>query len=472
MTLVNYIVGADAALLERDEVLLETTRRSQEIRTRESVLSAGIVLFIGLIAAGSLWNRTDNTLLIIWGLAIAILAVWRHSIARKVRSTLLTASPQKLMQNEADLLFTGLAIPTLVGASNWLFSLSQNREIAMIIMLLCMLCAIGVSLKTVAQHRIQSLVVSLNLGQAVLYFSVSGEVVYLVSATLVLAFIFLLLVYGGRAQELIVGVVSSEIEIKNQSKLFLQSHAEKEAALREAIDGNISKNRFLAAASHDLSQPLHAMSLFIGNLKEILNADEKQHALVRGIESTADILKQQFEGMLDLSRYDAGGVTVQSERFDLYKLCELLAQAERISARENQVQVCVTGDRVTVNSDPVLLGRLIGNLISNAIKFTTRGTVQISLEQQKNQIVVRVTDTGCGFSEADRDRIFNDFVQLQNPITNRNKGVGLGLSIVRRISTLLGVELKVNSITGVGSEFSLIIPHNELLIESMNRKAY
>ena len=106
MTLVNYIVGADAALLERDEVLLETTRRSQEIRTRESVLSAGIVLFIGLIAAGSLWNRTDNTLLIIWGLAIAILAVWRHSIARKVRSTLLTASPQKLMQNEAEYEFS------------------------------------------------------------------------------------------------------------------------------------------------------------------------------------------------------------------------------------------------------------------------------------------------------------------------------------------------------------------------------
>jgi len=472
MTFVNYIVGASATSLERDEVLLETTRRSQEIRTRHSLVSTALAMLIGSVAAGSLWNRTDNTVLIIWGLAVAALSVWRFLISNRLRKTLAEAGPCKLIRNEAELAFTGLAIPVLVGSSVWLFGLNQDRDVVMIVMLLCILCAIGSSLKTVAQRRIQSLMVTTNLGQTVLFFISLGEAVYLAVAALVSAFIALLLVCGGRTQELIVGVVSSDIEIKNQSKLFLQNYAENEAALREAVDASKTKNRFLAAASHDLSQPLHAMSLFIGKLKQSFDGDEKQQALVRGIENTADILKQQFEGMLDISRFDAGGVTVQNLSFDLYELCELLVQAERISAEENDIRLLVTGDRVEVNSDPVLLGRLVGNLISNAIKFTGPGLVNINVERLEDQVKLTVTDTGCGFSETEKDRIFNDFVQLQSSVREHHTGVGLGLSIVRRISALLDVELKVKSTPGVGSEFMLIIPHFGIDIANLHRRSF
>lgn len=252
----------------------------------------------------------------------------------------------------------------------------------------------------------------------------------------------------------------------------MQNYAENEAALREAVDASKTKNRFLAAASHDLSQPLHAMSLFIGKLKQSFDGDEKQQALVRGIENTADILKQQFEGMLDISRFDAGGVTVQNLSFDLYELCELLVQAERISAEENDIRLLVTGDRVEVNSDPVLLGRLVGNLISNAIKFTGPGLVNINVERLEDQVKLTVTDTGCGFSETEKDRIFNDFVQLQSSVREHHTGVGLGLSIVRRISALLDVELKVKSTPGVGSEFMLIIPHFGIDIANLHRRSF
>jgi len=472
MTFVNYIVGANVNTLERDEVLLETTRRSQEIRTRQSPLSIALAILICLIVVGSLWNRTNNSVLIIWGLAIVALAVWRSLISRRLRNTLAEADPRKLIQNEADLVFTGLAIPLLVGASVWLFGMQHDTEIVLIVMLLCVLCAIGSSLKTVAQRRIQALMVTLNLGQAALFFIICGDASCLAVATLVLVFIALLLVCGGRTEDLIVGVVSSKIEIKNQSKLFLLSHSEKEEALKEAVNANQTKNRFLAAASHDLSQPLHAMSLFINNLKQNFEGDDRQYALVHGIENTANILKQQFDGMLDISRYDAGGVTVNSQPFDLYELCEILVQAERISAEENKVEVSVTGDRVRINSDPVLLGRLIGNLIANAVKFTRQGTVKIDLEQLQDQVILRVTDSGCGFSESESDKIFNDFVQLNTSAHSRNKGVGLGLSIVRRISTLLGVDLKVNSIPGLGSEFILFIPDSDLGITGLHRKGF
>ena len=180
---------------------------------------------------------------------------------------------------------------------------------------------------------------------------------------------------------------------------------------------------------------------------------------MQGIESTAEILKQQFDGMLDISRYDAGGVTVQNQQFDLYELCEILAQAEKISAGKNKVKVSVTGDRVKVNSDPVLLGRLISNLIGNAVKFTREGMVTVNLERLENELILRVSDTGCGFTETEKEQIFNDFVQLNKAGSDHNRGVGLGLSIVRRISALLDVELQVMSTPGVGSEFTLIIPN-------------
>ena len=305
-----------------------------------------------------------------------------------------------------------------------------------------------------------------------MFFIIGGEAVYHAVAVLVTAFIALLMACAGRTQELIVGLVSSDIEIINQSKMFLQSHSENEAALREAIDANKTKNRFLTAASHDLSQPLHALSLFIGNLKQNLEGDEKQRALVRGIENTAEILKQQFDGVLDIARFDADAVTVDRKRFDLYELCEHLLQAEKITVEEKNIHVYVTGDRAKVDSDPVLLGRLISNLISNAIKYTAQGTVKINLEQLENKVVLRVTDTGCGFSVTERDRIFNDFVQLNHSVDQREKGVGLGLSVVRRIAALLNVELQVNSIPGVGSEFVLIIPHGDLLIASLHRNGF
>ncbi len=472
MTLVNYIVGANVTSLEQNEVVLETTRRSQEIRTSQGLLTTSLAILIGLVVVISLWNRADNSMLLFWGLAVMSLAAWHFSICKRLRKTLTDASPKKLIQNEADLVFTGLAIPALVGASVWLFGLSYNREIVIILMMLCILCAIGSSLKTVAQRRAQALMVILNLGQAVLFLGISGEPVYFALSILVTAFISLLMVCAKRTQELIIGMVSSDIEVVNQSKIFLQSQSENEAALREAIDANKAKNRFLAAASHDLRQPLHALSLFVGNLKESLEGDEKQSALVRGIEDTADMLKQQFDGVVDIARFDADAVTVDRKHFDLYELCELLLEAERISAEEKNINICVTGDRAKVDSDPVLLGRLISNLISNAIKYTTQGTVKISLEQSENQVVLRVTDSGCGFPVTERERIFSDFVQLNHSGNHRGKGVGLGLAVVRRIATLLKVELQVNSIPGVGSEFVLLIPHGDLLIASLHRKGF
>jgi len=154
MTLVNYIVGASATSLEQDEVLLETTRRSQDIRTRHSLFATTLAILVGSVVVLTLWNRINNTVLVIWGLAIVALAVWRFLTGRRLRKTLAEAGPRKLIQNEADLMFTALAIPALVGASVWLFSLNYDGEIVIVVLLFCIMCAIGSSVKTVAQRRL------------------------------------------------------------------------------------------------------------------------------------------------------------------------------------------------------------------------------------------------------------------------------------------------------------------------------
>ncbi len=268
----------------------------------------------------------------------------------------------------------------------------------------------------------------------------------------------MLLGFGKRMDDLFVDVVRSELEVKQRNQQLIENRAEIEAALANAVKANKSKSQFLAAASHDLSQPLHAMSIFIGNLKQSVAGDEKQRDLVQKIEASSEILKQQFDGLLDMSRYDAGGVTVQKEMFDLYALCRLLVQNEEIIGQQDDTEVVITGESLEVHSDPVLLGRLIGNLLSNAVKYTDNGLVELKLHQADDKVLLTVSDTGCGFPDADKTRIFGDFVQLGNSARNRDKGAGLGLSIVRRISELLEIKVEVKSRPGVGSEFTLSIP--------------
>lgn len=458
MTLSEYICGANAEALQRDELLLETTRRSQRVRTRQSLLSLALV---SLVAAGymwSLWFRTDRVVLTVWVLIIIALTAWRSSISKRVRKNLADAEPLQLVQNEAELVFTGVSLPLIIGSGYWLFCVTGDSVTILAVSLLCCLYAVGSTVNTVAQRRMQGLMVSLNLGQGVLFF-ISNEMAkdYAV-AIQVLALILLLLGFGKTIQDMFVELVKSDLEIKAQNERLLQNRIEIENALEEAVNANKTKSQFLAAASHDLSQPLHAMSMFIGNLKQTLKGDEKQQLLVSRIESTSKILKQQFDGLLDLSRYDAGGVTVQEESFDLRALCELLVQGERQSAAEKNIELLITGSPVNVISDPVLLGRLVGNLLANAIKFTDQGSVEIALREMESQVMLSVSDTGCGFSDIEKDRIFTDFVQLDNSARNRSKGAGLGLSIVQRISALLKVELEVKSTPGFGSVFTLVIP--------------
>lgn len=469
MNFSEYICGTTVACLNEDEVILETTRRSQEVRTRQSLISLALVAVVGVGYLWSLWSSTNQLVLTVWVVSIVALTAWRSSISKRIRSTLADANPAQLVQNESDLVLTGITIPLIIGAGYWLFCTSDNSVITLAVTLLCCLYAIGSTVNTVAQRRMQALMVILNLGQGVLFFLTLGKLEDYAVAVQLTALILLLLGFAKRIHEMFVDLVRSDLENKQKNERLVQSRVEIEKALEDAVKANKTKSQFLAAASHDLSQPLHAMSMFIGNLKQSVEDDDSKREIVQKIETTSEILKQQFDGLLDMSRFDAGGVVVQKQPFDLYALCELLVQSEKISAEEKNVELNIIGERVNVCSDPVLLGRLVGNLIANAIKFTDDGVVELRLEESESgKVKLSVTDTGCGFSDTEKDRIFKDFVQLSNSARNRNKGAGLGLSIVRRISELLDVDITATSTVNVGSTFTLLIPQDESVVTSLH----
>lgn len=227
-----------------------------------------------------------------------------------------------------------------------------------------------------------------------------------------------------------------------------------------AEEASRAKSRFLAAASHDLRQPVHALSLFVGALRQEPPGPAAERLLER-VESTVDTMGTLFNSLLDISKLDAG--MVQAER----RPCRLRPLLERICAEEGALAArrgLLLRTRLTdawANTDPVLFERIARNLVVNAVRYTSRGGVLVALQQRHvgpaggSEAVLRVVDTGIGIEAARQGEVFHEFVQLHNPERDRQQGLGLGLAIVRRLAELLGARVSLRSRPGSGSTFTL-----------------
>lgn len=468
MILPVFFHGTTESDLNSDTLLLETTRRSQLVRTRQSILSFVLVAVVGIAYTWALWGRVETKALLPWSLLIVAGSGWRSWISYKVRKNLPTASAARLVQNESDLIFTAVAISFLIGAGHWLLtSLNDSLTIQAVTLLSCTY-AVGATVNTLAQRRVLAFMIIANLGQGALYFASQGVRADYAMAIQLFALTLLLMGFAKRFESMFIELVKSDLTLKAQNETLKQNRIEIEKALTEAVNANRTRSQFIASASHDLSQPLHAMSMFIDNLKQTVEDNNTQKDLVAKIELSAERLKQQFDGLLDLTRYDAGGVAVHNQTFDLNDLVSLLVETEKPYAVSKKLKLHVRGEPFAIHSDPVLLGRLIGNLLANAIKFTESGHVEITVGKQDGRALLVVSDTGCGFNDAEKERIFSDFVQLGNSARSSDKGAGLGLSIVRRIAYLLNIEVTVKSQPGIGSEFALLFPLQEPAVSGVH----
>lgn len=234
-------------------------------------------------------------------------------------------------------------------------------------------------------------------------------------------------------------------------------NAELQNALDAAEASNRAKTQFLASASHDLRQPIWSLSLDVHSLSNS-TLDKGNREIVGRMESVLSSLAPQLDALLDISKLDAGIIEPQHKQFDLCYVLHTLQDEFVPAARQKKISIVVDVEEpLLIVTDPVLLNRIIQNLLANAVKYTDQGEVHISARIE-NECVLRVRDTGRGIPQSEQERIFEEFYQLENPGRDRNKGLGLGLAIVRRLTSLLAIELQLESALGTGTVFTLRIP--------------
>jgi two-component system, sensor histidine kinase len=249
-----------------------------------------------------------------------------------------------------------------------------------------------------------------------------------------------------------------QLELQKGAAEQARDQAELERARAE--EASRAKSRFLAAASHDLRQPIHALGLFASAMREHVSSDQGQR-IVDKIASSVDATEMMFNALLDISRLDAGILEPRIKNVAVGAMLARLAGEYGPRAATKGLRLRVRPSTHAVRSDPALLERVLRNFLSNAIRYTQNGGVLVGCRKRGAAITTEVWDTGVGIPQDKLGDVFKEFYQVGNPERDRAKGLGLGLAIVKRIGALLDHPVKVASRTGKGSRFSIEAPLGE-----------
>ena len=217
------------------------------------------------------------------------------------------------------------------------------------------------------------------------------------------------------------------------------------------------KTRFLASAVHDLRQPLHALGLFCAALDRRLQGIPER-PLIKNMMSSIEALETSFGAMLDISRLDAGVVHAAPQSFPVRDVFRRLYQQFGGDAETRDISLRFRAARRIVHSDPLLLERVLANLVQNALRYTRRGGVLVAARRSGANVALEVWDTGVGIAPEKLELIFEEFYQIDNPERDRSRGLGMGLAIVRRLCNLLEHSLQVHSKPGRGTTFRVVVP--------------
>jgi signal transduction histidine kinase/integral membrane sensor domain MASE1 len=230
-----------------------------------------------------------------------------------------------------------------------------------------------------------------------------------------------------------------------------------QASTRELDEANRAKSRFIAAASHDLRQPLHALGLFVARLQGRVKAAERSR-IVEQIDASVAAMNELFNDLLDMSKLDSGVLAPNISEFPIAQLLERTESTFSAAARKKGLSLRIVRNSGWVRSDFILLERILLNLVSNAVRYTARGKVVVGCRLRGRHLRIDVFDRGPGIPEDEHISIFREFYQIGDPQRERQGGMGLGLAIVDRLCRLLKHEIDLASALGKGSRFSVLVP--------------
>jgi signal transduction histidine kinase len=457
MKIFDYIAGFSRYEQELDPQLFSLTVESQRVRVFQSHKALWLILATGLVYIYGLWNEVNSLWLVVWIGLVILLAIIRFAICRRIEASLVRVTVPILYRNEVLLYATSLVSTLTIGSGFWWIGLDGTLRSVFSLTLLTLIYAIGTTINSSIHYRGFPWLLFLNLGQAIIFMLFFVEPAEIEGTAAMVAIMLLLIQFGRRNAQVFAESIRIRDENRAQNVKLEKDKLIIEKALNLARKANEEKNRFMAAASHDLRQPLHAMTLFLGSLRHI-SKEPRVIELVDKIDETSTLLHEQFNSLLDLSKFDAGVVAADVTDFRLDLLLRNIADAALQEAQQKNLAIHLYTTAITIRSDMLLMERMLRNLVMNAVRYTDKGSVSIQTRRLQHGLSISIIDTGVGIAADDQERIFLDYYQVSNKARTKGKGSGLGLAIVKRIAALLDMTINLKSEPGVGSHFNVLVP--------------
>jgi signal transduction histidine kinase len=393
----------------------------------------------------------------LWAVPILGLMLARGALSRWIKSGLEDYVLTELIRADRMLRASSIINQVTVGLGIWIVrSPSEGALVVPIFMtLIVVIWSVGVMANLFSDFRSFILSMPLMIGENALFWLLHGDFGISIGLSMLLAASFMVILVRRGTQ-----VFRESILMRFEKDQLVQSlerqREDTQRALREVQAANQSKAYFMAAASHDIKQPLHALSLLTDTLLMSDPPDSAVPLLERQRESIAR-MTEHFDALIDMGRFEGGHFELTLTRF------RLSAFAARIDAEiaplctEKALNWTLMLDDVIVSTDEELLLRALRNLLTNAVRFTDSGEIRCTARALGDNVEFTVSDTGCGIAPEHKVEVFREFVRLPQKGVQRS-GAGLGLSIVAKINQALGLNLQMLSVVGVGTQFSFTLP--------------
>lgn len=401
--------------------------------------------FLPIVMAVLLWGEVDNIILFPWMLYALSIGVARYWLAKRYFQA--KPSPQESFRWGKYITLTSLASGLSYGLSAILFLTISPPTVQLFLFVFIFGIVNGSAF--VSSHWLISFYVFMlsTLSITALYLFSLNDPAYAAIAVLCLIDILICFVIGKRSSH----SVLSSIQLRFENAELIQQLT---VSTKKAEDANQRKTRFLAAASHDLRQPVHALGLFSEALStEVLSPTGRN--TLSFLKQSISSLSELLNSLLDISRLDAGVIAPSFNAVDLSKLMPQLSHDFKLECESKGLKWRMHCQPAWVLTDGALLENILRNLLSNALRYTDNGGILFNCKQRKDEVWIEIWDTGIGIAESEIEQVFDEFYQINNPERDRQQGLGLGLAIVHKQAQLLNHDLSVCSRINKGSRFRL-----------------
>lgn len=411
---------------------------------------------VACILASACWNAVGPVYLAPWLVAGALLSIWRLVIWRSYRGKEFSQALARRWLRQAML---GAALSgCLWGSSVFIFFMPEEFLYQLLYVFAAAMMGTTAMFSFSAHYpTFMAFFMPANI-PAMLGLLVQGSLLHFQIAMGVAIFMVVTLYFFANYHRMFL----KSLHLRFENMLLVdQLTVQKEAA----ESANLAKSRFLAAASHDLRQPMHALTLYLDAL-ENYEIQEAARASLMNARHCARTMDEMFRALLDISRLDAGAVKTDIQLFSMESLLERIRMEFEPQAQSKGLAFRVRPCKRLVLSDPALVERILRNFIANAIRYTERGRILVGCRLRGSNLRVAVYDTGLGIEATEQGKIFEEFYQIGNPERDRAKGIGLGLAIVNRLALLLSTPVSVLSTVGRGSMFAIDLPREDHLTQA------